>query len=50
MIETNTTKLMPYILNLVKVTTGDTTIQPFPTFFIDTDFKAQDGFTREEVT
>ncbi|OUM59778.1 hypothetical protein PIROE2DRAFT_63557 [Piromyces sp. E2] len=42
-------KFMPKVLNLVKETNGDQSIQKFPTFFVDSDFERKDEFSCEEI-
>ena len=42
-------KLMPEILDLVRKTNGDNSINSFPTFFVDSDFERKDQFSCEEI-
>ena len=42
-------KLMPEILELVRSTNGDNSINSFPTFFVDSDFEKKDQFSSEEI-
>jgi len=43
-------KFMPKILDLVKETHGDLSINSFPTFFVDSDPENVDEFTNEEIS
>jgi GTPase SAR1 family protein len=46
---TTVSKLMPEILELVRNTNGDNSINSFPTFFVDSDFEKKDQFSCEEI-
>ncbi|KAG4085979.1 P-loop containing nucleoside triphosphate hydrolase protein [Neocallimastix lanati (nom. inval.)] len=43
-------KFMPKILDLVKETHGDISINSFPTFFVDSDPEENDEFSNEEIS
>jgi len=47
--ETIATRFMPEVLQLAEEVSGKQSIKSIPIFFVDTDFEAQDQFSREEI-